>query len=445
MGEVYRNAFLNIGATGAVDSQEGCFRERDYREVFRSIIHKEECLAHLGEGSQSYRLVEQDFMRDCLLTQPLLKRGWVYQERLLAPRMLHYGSQQLFWECRDMSVCESYPTHVMAPLELTTLSSLQKGLEGDEDEAMRRVRGLYHWYSIVEQYTSMALTRPEDKLIAISGVAQQYNKTLLDDDKYWVGTWQSDLPGGLCWRVKGGKGTRPKTFRAPTWSWASIDGTILGPSQLQETTGRFLVSLRQPMIHYVDESNPYGPVTSAELEVQTRLVTVQALAQSPNDDHDDDGDGDGVSYVLSIDGVEIPNSHWYPDETVESDETDVTCVCFSTGKHGLWGVTVKLLTQDSNSETSDDSKQHDAEDGKEDALDMAGLSIENEGEEKAPGNKEEDDDGAVVIYPYQMYVRTGAFYIAAADLDDEEWCCPVGPFAELFAVDLDQEEPFFLV
>lgn len=30
---------------------------------------------------------------------PLMRRGWALQERLLAPRLLHYG-QQMYWECR---------------------------------------------------------------------------------------------------------------------------------------------------------------------------------------------------------------------------------------------------------------------------------------------------------------------------------------------------------
>ena len=31
---------------------------------------------------------------------PLGGRGWALQERLLAPRTLHFGREQLFWECR---------------------------------------------------------------------------------------------------------------------------------------------------------------------------------------------------------------------------------------------------------------------------------------------------------------------------------------------------------
>ena len=38
----------------------------------------------------------------------LNQRGWVLQERMLRIRSLHYSSQ-LFWECRTLQACETYP------------------------------------------------------------------------------------------------------------------------------------------------------------------------------------------------------------------------------------------------------------------------------------------------------------------------------------------------
>jgi len=38
---------------------------------------------------------------------PLSRRGWAFQERLLAPRTLHYTAEQLIWECTKFSVSES--------------------------------------------------------------------------------------------------------------------------------------------------------------------------------------------------------------------------------------------------------------------------------------------------------------------------------------------------
>jgi hypothetical protein len=40
---------------------------------------------------------------ECL---PLLSRAWALQERVLSPRILHFGPMELFWECRNGIFCE---------------------------------------------------------------------------------------------------------------------------------------------------------------------------------------------------------------------------------------------------------------------------------------------------------------------------------------------------
>jgi hypothetical protein len=37
---------------------------------------------------------------------PLLRRGWIFQERLLSPRMVYIGPDELIWECSDTSQCQ---------------------------------------------------------------------------------------------------------------------------------------------------------------------------------------------------------------------------------------------------------------------------------------------------------------------------------------------------
>jgi len=46
----------------------------------------------------------QDEVSDALLN----RRAWVVEERLLSPRILHFGSNQLLWECYESAACESF-------------------------------------------------------------------------------------------------------------------------------------------------------------------------------------------------------------------------------------------------------------------------------------------------------------------------------------------------
>ena len=80
-------------------------------------------------------------------------------------------------------------------------------------------------------YTKREITYGKDKLPALAGLAVEFSK--LVQSKYLAGLWADDLRDGLAWhlpwvnsmeRPESIKWSRPQTYRAPSWSWASIDG-----------------------------------------------------------------------------------------------------------------------------------------------------------------------------------------------------------------------------
>lgn len=36
-------------------------------------------------------------------------RGWVFEETFLVLRTLHFGEEQIFWDCEELQACETYP------------------------------------------------------------------------------------------------------------------------------------------------------------------------------------------------------------------------------------------------------------------------------------------------------------------------------------------------
>jgi hypothetical protein len=101
MGEIYQHGYCNIAATAAPDGRTGCFLERNplLAQPFRVHID-----SYPGPRSKSgvYSLAPRVFWEQGLLQAPLLQRAWVVQERTLAPRVLHFGKGQLFWECHEL-------------------------------------------------------------------------------------------------------------------------------------------------------------------------------------------------------------------------------------------------------------------------------------------------------------------------------------------------------
>jgi hypothetical protein len=205
MSAVYEESGLNIAASGASDGSEGCYFERPAGYRCQVDIRNDgvPCL---------YDIVPHAFVDTFLGSSPLLRRGWVLQERLLAPRTLHFTKTELFWECHHVSACETFPNGI--PEALIHPGSFRK-------------RPLEHtmWPWIIRVYTRSCLTYATDKLVAISGIARQVQ--LQNHDQYVAGMWRANLELQLCWfpfSPESRSETRP--YIAPTWSWASSNGPI---------------------------------------------------------------------------------------------------------------------------------------------------------------------------------------------------------------------------
>ncbi|KAF6512809.1 hypothetical protein HZS61_007615 [Fusarium oxysporum f. sp. conglutinans] len=216
-----------------------------------SVQHYLIKLTLCGEGSakitERFVLSDYRFWKSEVSDALVNKRGWVLQERFLAPRILHFSKRQLIWECCEKDAAEVYPDGL--PLALSTSSDARFKQMDSSDYAGRVDRYRYReadgnsaphllWLRIVELYTASALTVPSDKLIACSGIAKRVAEIVQDD--YVAGMWRRYLEGELLWMVQGnhqpGRWTRPREYRAPSWSWASIDGPITpGEPRIQDS------------------------------------------------------------------------------------------------------------------------------------------------------------------------------------------------------------------
>jgi hypothetical protein len=303
MSKVYRYSFINIAATGSGSSTGGCFWKRDERNVLPTEVcikwHASWCDRDEELPKIKYRVVlDADLWTRKLTDEPLNRRSWILQERILSPRVLHFGSEQLFWECREFIACETYHRGLPATLQNHPLTNIKRLELGDQPKDNRwpakyiskppkdisYVQSLWDnftsifrpiavhettlyaalsntavyqdWYAVVQLYSMGNLTFSKDKLVALSGIAQTIvavESSKLGDG-YLAGLWQSSLPASLLWqpehttspfKANGGeilnrvdKATsvpyRYANYIAPTWSWASIHGLNPWPSLLRD-------------------------------------------------------------------------------------------------------------------------------------------------------------------------------------------------------------------
>lgn len=237
MGDVYAHSFCNISAADALDCSQSIFNKRDHYTIIPEVVQLDRGIVGSRITQERFTVSNYNFWETEVSNALVNKRAWVLQERCLAPRILHFGKRQLFWECCERDAAEIYPNGL--PLALST-SPHAKFKQLDPSAYLDRV--LVHkyrkadgnsvphllWHRIVEQYTASALTFSSDKLIACCGVAKRIAEIV--QDEYIVGMWRRYLEGELLWVVQHGRGsepyTRPEKYRAPTWSWASVDGPV---------------------------------------------------------------------------------------------------------------------------------------------------------------------------------------------------------------------------
>ena len=264
MDLIYENAYCNLSATGVEDpSSQGFFVDR----TPNSITHLELDLAFtLFDQSTTptrYAMFDLLYWERQLNQLPLHRRGWVVQERLLAPRVLHFCSSQLIWECAELDAAEAYPKGLPPVLSLQAKARF-KSLDPSTDGKRLRKRGAHDsqdrffahqlWPRIVETYTQCMLSFPGDKLIALSGIAKLMRSII--QDEYVAGMWRRYLVSELVWWVADHRqgdhspSMRPQNYRAPSFSWAAVDGCISFPNV---TDQGLLASVENVSIGHVTE------------------------------------------------------------------------------------------------------------------------------------------------------------------------------------------------
>ncbi|KAL2193979.1 heterokaryon incompatibility protein-domain-containing protein [Corynascus similis CBS 632.67] len=233
MRHIYANAACNIAASASDSPDGGLFRSRDVRDIQPGIIST----TLTSELSEKFYIFDKSYWDRQLLEGSLHRRGWVFQERFLGPRQLYFARNQVLWECLEEHKCEGFPRGI--PLHnsskiLDRLLSLhddretpdqrrKTGHQGHHDNTMT-FDAVDLWCDLVTTYSKCHFTKSEDKLYAFAGIAKLFQE--VTGDRYLAGLWRSQILHLLNWTVFTPKSKHSAQYRAPSWSWASIDGPV---------------------------------------------------------------------------------------------------------------------------------------------------------------------------------------------------------------------------
>lgn len=266
MYSVYSNAQITLAALHANDSHGGLFSRRPPGSLFSLLTVRfrgrryqvqayippnERCDIEFKLGIPDTPIAYRSY-----LVYPLLNRAWAFQERLVSPRVLFFGQEELIWECPSGLKCE----------EDTSSRALWRGGGGWGGRAVKRYGSLMQryntnlgrlvdletlWFSLVESYSELELSNPTDRLPAIAAIAQRFAQWSPGND-YIGGLWKNTLRQGLSFgifrdqnsqspHIDHGPSLATKSeYIAPSWSWAAAQGRIYKSTAPSSTCVEFI-------------------------------------------------------------------------------------------------------------------------------------------------------------------------------------------------------------
>ncbi|KAJ5125436.1 hypothetical protein N7526_007613 [Penicillium atrosanguineum] len=266
---IYGQASLMLVASAGEEANRGLFHDRNVLYSPAMGPHKDRC----------FRPRELRWLSS-IAESPLAMHGWNILERILAPRIVHFTKQQLIWECasgyqfeaaklvgdQDLGPKDNaFDKSDMQRYVQRTLQQLPVETEIGRDEASKEsVARLKTWTQNVNALSWGKFEDPSDKLPVIGRIALVMNDGTLGD--YLAGIWSNHVVSGLSWGRMFSLLTPTPEYRAPTWSWASVDGPVtIDNVQADDTPVSLWAQTYQPELvsHHIelaDPSNLYGRI-----------------------------------------------------------------------------------------------------------------------------------------------------------------------------------------
>jgi hypothetical protein len=301
MGHVYANSACTIMASAAHGPHEGLFSCRDPLAVYSCKVGGSfEAGSFAAYGSTDTMLLSHSHLQH---------RGWIVQERILSPRLLNFAIGGISWSCvhgeameieRDGMATEiarrstgsgfydqrplqkifgpsvrhvDWTVGSIADVYNCNLHELEMYTEQYSlDNKLFRERFNRYWRHTVTLYTYCKLTDSDDKLVALSAIAQRLQRA--SGYTYLAGLWFQTLMFDLLWSASNAALNRQSKYRAPSWSWASVEGSIFfGGAYSDEELGT------EPIAHFQScdctthplDTSKTGKVADAQLRLSTKL------------------------------------------------------------------------------------------------------------------------------------------------------------------------------
>ena len=236
MASVYGNCELVVCAANSSSSKEGFLKPRD---ALRPLVTMPYVPSDGGDaGTYGFYDAESFPSRDnwsSIEDAEWNRRAWTFQERVVSPRVLHFGSDIVRLECRtsDFSELGCCPRRLVVGNTYYEAHCRYLGvLEYLSSRDPVNTAEIYEtYYKFACQYSKRLLSFESDRESAFSAVVTQFARALPASENVY-GLWVDDPWRSLVWNLWGNSMTDTRTNKTtsrdnepesiwPSWSWYS--------------------------------------------------------------------------------------------------------------------------------------------------------------------------------------------------------------------------------
>lgn len=215
MKNIYSDAVLTIVAASAQSAHEGFLHDRS------TLTYYNLPYPHPNGDFGTFSMAKY-YASTPVPPNPIDTRGWTLQEFLLPPRLLVYSKERVYYRCHTSTVgLGDVVQRVIERLPAEYFQPVRPGIVLSKE---RKAEVLQDWVRLVYSFTERNLTSQTDRLNAIGGIAELFANLL--NTRYLCGIWDTkgdEFLKQLLWTAHGDKSGQRKVYRAPSWSWASLE------------------------------------------------------------------------------------------------------------------------------------------------------------------------------------------------------------------------------
>jgi len=279
MGHIFQHAEVTLAAVAASSTHEGFLFAPLRQSPLQTLLPVQDPLLDIDDSFRISYLppIERNRTFDADVEYSAWNsRGWTFQERQLASRIIFFGKRGLHFECRSFRRSEDFPVLIRRDFRWQCL------LNSEEREWKPYCQ---MWTALVEEYSVREFTYCKDKIPAISSLARIFHhrlKRFVEWDGslgYMAGMWSASLAVDLLWQAQPDTGAN-KIEGAPSWSWLSVRSPIIGAGswiEVEMAEAEWTI-LHTPMeVHRSRRDSVASTLVSAHEPSPSRSILLEGL------------------------------------------------------------------------------------------------------------------------------------------------------------------------